>query len=149
MWISTKGDYAARAVQELAMHYNKGPMQIEEIATRRKIPVRYLEQLLLILKRAGHVESKRGVRGGYSLAKPPSQITFGEIIRLMEGPVAPIFCVDPGNREKCPVELTCGFQGIWTEVRDAVSAILDTVTFEDICERVRLRSVPRTPSYSI
>jgi len=86
MKITTKGDYATRALQELAMHYNKGPLRIEEIAQRQDIPVRYLEQLLLILKRAGYLESKRGVRGGYALARAPHQITLGEIIRLMEGP---------------------------------------------------------------
>src|SRR3989337_1992087 len=103
MRISTKGDYAARALQELSMHYDRGPLQIDAIAERQEIPVRYLEQLLLILKRAGYLESKRGVKGGYYLAKHPHQITLGEIIRLMYGTPAPLFCVDPSTREKCPV----------------------------------------------
>jgi len=149
MRISTKGDYATRALQELSMHYNKGLLQIEEIAGRQDIPVRYLEQLLLILKRAGYLESKRGVNGGYYLVKPPHQITLGEIIRLMEGPPAPIYCVDPSSREKCPVEKTCGFQSVWGEVRDAIAQILDTVTFEEICRRARLKSAPKSMSYHI
>ncbi|MFQ5656559.1 MAG: RrF2 family transcriptional regulator [Candidatus Methylomirabilales bacterium] len=149
MKVSTKGDYAARAVQELSMHYNRGVLQIEEIAQRQDIPVRYLEQLLLILKRAGYLESKRGVKGGYSLAKPPNQITLGEIIRLMEGPPAPIYCVDPSSRNKCPVEKTCGFQGVWGEVRDAVAEILDNITFEEICRRAQIRMTTRSASYHI
>lgn len=131
------------------MHYNKGPLRIEQIAERQDIPARYLEQLLLILKRAGYLESRRGVKGGYVLAKPPQQITLGEIIRLMEGPPAPIFCVDPSSHEKCSVEKMCGFQGIWVEVRDTIAHILDNVTFEEICRRARLKIEPRSMSYHI
>jgi len=149
MKISTKGDYAARALQELSMHYDRGPLQIDAIAKRQEIPVRYLEQLLLILKRAGYLESKRGVKGGYSLAKPPHQITLGEVLRLMEGTPAPIFCVDPSSREKCPAEKRCGFQGVLVEVRDAVAHILDSITFEEICRRARLKIAPKSTSYHI
>lgn len=149
MKISTKGDYATRAMQELALHYNKGPLRIEEIAQRQDIPVRYLEQLLLILKRGGYLESKRGVRGGYTLARAPHQITLGEIIRLMEGPPAPIYCVDPSSHEKCSVQKSCGFQSVWAEVRDTITEILDTVTFEEICRRAQLRISPRSVSYQI
>ncbi|MEE9522564.1 MAG: Rrf2 family transcriptional regulator [candidate division NC10 bacterium] len=149
MKITTKGDYATRALQELAMHYNKGPLRIEEIAQRQDIPVRYLEQLLLILKRAGYLESKRGVRGGYALARAPHQITLGEIIRLMEGPPAPIYCVDPSSHEKCSVEKSCGFQSVWIEVRDTVSQILDNITFDEICRRSLLKISPKSVSYHI
>ncbi|MCI0484809.1 MAG: Rrf2 family transcriptional regulator [candidate division NC10 bacterium] len=149
MRISTKGDYAARALQELSLHYDRGPLQIDAIAERQAIPVRYLEQLLLILKRAGYLESKRGVKGGYSLAKPPHQITLGEIMRLMEGTPAPIFCVDPSSREKCPAEKRCGFQSVLVEVRDAVANILDSITFEEISRRARLRIAPKSVSYHI
>src|ERR1700693_5162356 len=99
MRISTKGDYATRAMQHLALHYNEGPIQIEEIARRQHLPVRYLEQILLSLKRAGFLESKRGVSGGYYLAKHPREITLGAIIRATEGPIIPIFCVGSGKRE--------------------------------------------------
>lgn len=149
MKISTKGDYATRALQELSMHYNKGPLRIEEIAQRQDIPVRYLEQLLLILKRAGYLESRRGVKGGYALARAPHEITLGEIIRLMEGSPAPIYCVDPSSHEKCPVEKMCGFQSVWIEIRDTISQVLDNITFEEICRRARLRISPRSVSYHI
>lgn len=149
MKISTKGDYATRALQELAMHYNKGVLRIEEIAQRQDIPVRYLEQLLLILKRAGYLESRRGVRGGYTLARAPNQITLGEIIRLMEGAPAPIFCVDPSSPERCPVEKSCGFQSVWVEIRDTIAKILDSITFEEICRRAQLKISPKSASYQI
>ncbi len=131
------------------MHYNKGPLRIEDIANRQDIPVRYLEQLLLILKRAGYLESKRGVRGGYALARAPHLITLGEIIRLMEGPPAPIFCVDPSSRDKCSVQRVCGFQSVWSDIRDTVAQILDAITFEEICRRARLKISPRSVSYHI
>ncbi|MBI3081155.1 MAG: RrF2 family transcriptional regulator [candidate division NC10 bacterium] len=150
MRVSAKGDYATRAMQELAMNYNRGPLPIEVIAERRHIPVRYLEQLLLILKRAGFLESKRGVKGGYYLAKPPSQITVGEIIRLMDGSPSPIFCVDPTtNHEKCPVETICGFQSVWDEVHQVVANIIDKTTLEDICHRAMLKIEPGAASYRI
>lgn len=149
MRISAKGDYATRAMQELAMHYNRGPLSIEAIAGRQQIPPRYLEQLLLILKRAGLLESKRGVKGGYYLAKPPNQITVGQIIRLMDGPPAPIFCVDPASHDKCPVEAICGFQSVWDEVHQAVAGIIDKTTLEDICHRAMLKLEPGAATYRI
>lgn len=140
MWISTKGDYATRALQELALRYNQGPIQIEEIAQAQALPVRYLEQILLALKKAGYLESKRGAGGGYSLAKHPREITIGEIVRLMDGPIAPIFCVSEWERrEFCSQEPHCSLRDIWFEVREAISKIVDNLTFEDLCERVRAK----------
>ena len=149
MRVSAKGDYATRAMQELAMNYNRGPLFIEAIAQRQQIPVRYLEQLLLILKRAGFLESKRGVKGGYYLAKPPSQITLGQIVRLMDGSPAPIFCVDPASHDKCPVEQICGFQSVWDEVHQAISNIIDKTTLEDLCHRAMVKIAPKAASYRI
>ena len=99
MRISTKGDYATRALQDLALHYDQGPIPIEKVASRQGLPVRYLEQLLLTLKRAGLLLSKRGVNGGYSLARPPSQITLGEVLRAVEGPIEAIYCVGDPPRD--------------------------------------------------
>src|SRR5574341_105476 len=107
MKISTKGDYATRALQDLALHYGEGPIPIEAIAKRQALPARYLEQLLLALKRAGFLTSKRGVNGGYYLAKPPREITLGQIIRAVDGPIAPIFCVSETPREHCSQESFC------------------------------------------
>jgi len=143
MKISTKGDYATRALQDLALHYDEGPIPVETVAERQGLPVRYLEQLLLTLKRAGFLMSKRGVNGGYYLAKPPREITLGQIIRAVDGPTVPIFCVGDGARERCQQETACVLREVWGEVRDAVAAIVDHVTLEDICQRVRARSEAR------
>ncbi len=143
MKISTKGDYATRALQDLAMHYDKGHISIETIAQRQALPARYLEQLLLALKRAGFLASKRGVNGGYYLAKPPREITLGQIIRAVDGPIAPIFCVTEAPREQCSQETLCALRDVWAEVRDAVSAIVDHTTLADICERIRAKTKER------
>lgn len=143
MKISTKGDYATRALQDLALRYDEGPVPIEAIAERQALPARYLEQLLLTLKRAGFLASKRGVNGGYYLAKPPREITLGQIIRAVDGPIAPIFCVTEPPREQCTQESFCALREVWGEVRDAVSAIVDHTTLADICERIRQRSRER------
>ena len=143
MRISTKGDYATRALQDLALHYDKGPVPIEAIARRQALPVRYLEQLLLNLKRAGFLGSKRGVNGGYYLAKAPREITLGQILRVVDGPIVPIFCVDDPPREHCDQEQGCVLRDVWSNVREAVSAIVDHTTLEDICERIRSKAKER------
>ena len=143
MRISTKGDYATRALQDLALHYDEGPVPIEVIAKRQALPARYLEQLLLALKRAGFLVSKRGVNGGYYLAKPPREITLGQILRAVDGPVVPIFCVAESRQERCAQETTCALRDVWFEVRDAVSTIVDHTTLADICERIRAKTNER------
>lgn len=140
MKISTKGDYAARALQDLAMHYDQGPIPIERIASRQGLPLRYLEQLLLNLKRAGLLLSKRGVNGGYSLAKPPEQITLGDVLRTVDAPIEPIYCVGDPPRLACAQETDCVLRGVWAEVGQAVSAIVDHTTLQDLCDRVRART---------
>ena len=140
MKISTKGDYATRALQDLALHYDQGPIPIEKVASRQGLPVRYLEQLLLTLKRAGFLLSKRGVNGGYSLAKPPAQITLGEILRTVDGPIEPIYCVGDLPRQECAHETECVLRGVWADVSQAVSAIVDHTTLQDLCDRMRVAS---------
>ena len=142
MKISTKGDYATRALQDLAMHYDQGPIPIERVASRQGLPLRYLEQLLLTLKRAGFLVSKRGVNGGYALAKPPAQITLGEILRTVDGPIEPIYCVGDPPRPECAQETDCVLRGVWGEVGRAVSAIVDRTTLQDLCDRVRTTVAP-------
>ena len=140
MRISTKGDYATRALQDLALHYDQGPIAIEKIASRQGLPVRYLEQLLLTLKRAGFLLSKRGVNGGYSLAKPPARITLGDILRTVDGPIEAIYCLDQPPREECARETDCVLRDVWSEVGRAVSAIVDHTTLQDICDRMRQKT---------
>ena len=149
MKISSKGDYATRAMQDLALNYGKGPIQIEDIAQRQHLPVRYLEQILLSLKRAGFLESKRGVSGGYYLAKHPREITMGAIISAMEGPIIPIFCVGSGKRESCVEEPHCCLRDIWADVRDAVAKILDHTTLEDLCQQISVKRERQGLMYQI
>ena len=149
MRVSAKGDYATRAMQDLALHYEKGPIQIEDIARRQHLPARYLEQILLSLKRAGFLESKRGMSGGYYLAKPPREITIGAIIRAVEGPIIPIFCVGSGKREICIEEPHCCLRDIWADVRDAVAKIVDQTTLEDLCRRIRMKQERQGITYQI
>jgi len=143
MRISTKGDYATRALQDLALHYDQGPIAIEKIAGRQGLPVRYLEQLLLTLKRAGFLLSKRGVNGGYSLAKPPGQITLGEILRTVDGPIEAIYCVD--QPQECARGSDCVLRDVWSEVGRAVSAIVDHTTLQDLCDRMRQKASEPAP----
>ena len=137
MKLSTKGEYAARAVLELSLNYGQRPVKIREIAERQDIPQKYLETILLTLQRAGVVRSKRGARGGYYLARPPEAINVGEVIRAMDGPLAPIGCVSVTAHEFCPREETCGLRLVWREARDAVADILDNTNFADVCRKDR------------
>lgn len=132
MRLSTKGEYASRAMLELSLHYPHRALHIREISEAQDIPLRFLEQILLLLKRTGYLRSKKGPKGGYFLAKPPSQITVAEIIRVMDGPLAPIDCVSVTAHEPCPREGRCGLKILWKEVRDAVASILERTTFEDL-----------------
>lgn len=135
MRLSTKGEYASRAMLELSLHYEKNPLHIREISAAQGIPSRYLEQILLLLKRTGYLKSKKGPNGGYTLAKPPSEISVAEVIRVMDGPLAPIDCVSVTAREVCPRESSCSLKWLWKEVRDSVAHILETTTFADLVEK--------------
>ena len=132
MKLSTKGEYASRAMLELSLKYDKGPQHIYKISRSQDIPQRFLEQILLLLKRAGYLKSKKGPNGGYFLAKPPAEINVAEIVRVMDGPLAPIDCVSVMAHEPCPLEATCGLRWLWKEVRDAVAEIMERTTFADL-----------------
>jgi len=135
MRLSTKGEYASRAMLELARRYREGPVHSREISKAQEIPQRFLEQILLLLKRAGYLKSRKGQKGGYALAKPPGKITVAEVIRVMDGPLAPIDCVSVMAHETCPMERTCGLRWLWKDVRDAVATILEKTTFADLVSR--------------
>ena len=137
MKISNKGEYALKALIELAIDYDKGitVTLINDVAKRKKIPQKYLEQILLNLRNAGILVSKRGVGGGYSLSRAPENISLGEIIRSVEGTLAPVDCVSIGDHFNCPDESSCGIYSIMLEVRDAVSGILDNTSLKDVAKR--------------
>ena len=136
MKISYKGDYALKAVLELAPLFESGTvLPLAEIATRNDIPLQFLEQIMLILKGAGYVDSKRGISGGFFLKKHPQEITMGEIVRLIDGDIEPIACVKT-TIEPCCVEIeTCVFREIWVKVTKSITDIVDVVTFADMMQR--------------
>lgn len=138
MRLSTKGEYASRAMLELAARYGQGPVPIRIISLSQAIPQQFLEQILLLLKRAGYLKSKKGPAGGYYLSRPPAEINVAEVIRVMDGPLAPINCVSVIEHEPCPLEDSCGLKWLWKEVRDMVAERLEKTTFEDVLKRQQL-----------
>ncbi len=136
MKITKKGEYAMRAMVDLAMNYSK-KRQIQEIVREEVIPERFLEQILLTLKNAGFVESKRGVGGGYFLSRSPKEISLGEVIRAIEGPLAPLSCLDNGAQVSCPKEVVCGIRSVVHDVATAMTEILDNVSLAEVCDRTR------------
>jgi Rrf2 family protein len=137
MKISKKGEYALKALIELAINYDKGigVTLIHDIANHENIPPKYLEHILLNLKNGGILVSKRGVGGGYTLSKPPSEISLGEILRMVEGPLAPLNCVSKSAHVNCLQETYCGLYSIMLEVRDAIANIVDNISLKDVANR--------------
>ncbi len=128
-----------KAALVLAKEYGQGPILISEIARREKIPQKFLELILLELRNRGVLQSKKGKGGGYFLLRPPKDITLGEVLRDIEGPLAPIACVSKTAYAKCldcRDERTCGIRIMMKEVRDAMAKILDATTLADVLKRV-------------
>lgn len=133
MKVSTRGEYGVRAMVALAHHYGGGPLSIAEIARQSNVPAAYLEQLIAPLRRAELVTSRRGARGGYVLARDPSEIRVGDVYRVMEGPVAPIECVSEDVTDQtCPLIGGCETRPIWLKVRDSIVEALDSTTLADL-----------------
>ena len=133
MKISKKGEYAMRAMMELALCKEDGRIRIEDISKRQRIPEKFLEQILLQLRNAGLLESKRGVGGGYKLAKSPEEITLAHLLRIVDGPLAPVGCVSEWAYITCPEEEDCGIKRVMSEVRTAILEILERTTIADAC----------------
>jgi len=141
MRLSKRGEYGLRAMIILAdvqKNSLSGMIQIKEISAREEIPAKFLEQILLALKNAGLVHSKMGIGGGYYLARAPKEITLGQIVRTLDGPLAPIKCVSQTAYEPCgcPDEETCGLRMVMGDVRNAISNILDNTTLAAVMKRV-------------
>jgi len=141
MRLSKRGEYGLRAMISLAEAQKNSPtgmVQIKEISAREQIPSKFLEQILLALKNAGLVHSKMGVGGGYYLARAPKEITLGQIVRTLDGPLAPIKCVSQMAYEPCgcPDEETCGLRMVMGDVRNAIANILDKTTLATVMNRV-------------
>ena len=148
MKLSLKGEYALRALLVLGLNYDQPVVPIQAISKQQNIPKRFLEQILNDLKSAGLVRSKRGVTGGYRLARPPQEISLASVIRHIEGALAPVSCVSERFYEKCscPDESRCAIRSVMKEVREAVVKIVEKVTVAELCERWRkLQLEPASP----
>lgn len=148
MKLSLRGEYALRALLVLALNYDESVVRIQTISEQQKIPKRFLEQILNDLKSAGIVESRRGVAGGYRLARRPEEIPLAVAVRHIEGALAPVSCVSERFYEKCscPDESRCAIRSVMKEVREAVVKIMERVTVADLCARSReLQQVPLSP----
>lgn len=136
MKLSKKSEYGLRALLELTVAHGKSSVQRQAIAARQHIPIEFLEQILLALKRAGLLSSRRGINGGYRLIKPPKDITIGQVIRILDGPLAPIGCVSKTAYQKCgdcpyADQARCPVQQVMGTVRDAIAGILDNYSLAD------------------
>jgi len=138
MRISAKGEYAIKALLDLALQRDRGLIPIQEIATRQAIPQRYLEQVLLSLKRAGLLTSKRGSTGGYHLTRDPEEITVGAVLRAVEG-----------TRATFQANASADLADLWLEITEAVSKVVDRVTFGELVTRARERRSRARPMYHI
>ena len=137
--LSTRGRYGVKAMFELAMNHGRGPIPLKEIADRQGLSEHYLEQLVAPLRKAGLVKSVRGAHGGYMLNKDPASISVGDIIRVLEGPIAPTDCVaeDRDAVEHCGRAAGCMARSVWAKVRDSIAEVVDSITLADLCEEAR------------
>ncbi len=147
MRISTKIRYGSRAILVLALHYGEGPIELKEIAKEENISLKYLEQVINPLRTGGLVKSIRGSKGGYSLAKPPSEICLYDVVEVLEGPVHLIECLR--DSKACQKVSSCVTREIWKEVSEAISKIFYSVTLEDMVNRKREKEERTPPMYQI
>jgi Rrf2 family cysteine metabolism transcriptional repressor len=139
--LSSRGRYSVRAMMELALHFGHGLLQVKDISASQQISERYLEQLFVRLRRAGLVKSTRGAGGGFMLARPPAEIRLSEVIRAVEGSVAPARCID--EPELCPHIGECVTRLVWGEMARAISQVLEARTLQDLVEQHREKEVGR------
>jgi Rrf2 family protein len=148
--VSQKCQYALRALFELAKRDGQGPVKIAEIAKAQAIPPRFLEVILGQLKRGGFVESQRGSEGGYFLIRVPHELTVGELIRFVQGPVGPVGCVtETAKDNSCPLYGDCAFLPMWEKVKNAILDVYDNTTFQDLVDQEKRRVGEYVPAYSI
>jgi len=139
MKLTTKGRYATRAMLDLALHRDEGAILVRDIARRQEVSEKYLKQLFAPLKAAGLVRTIRGARGGFTLAKPPSEIKLIEIVQVMEGSMAPSECVD--DAQICSRSDSCVTRQVWTEIKEATDKVLESTNLQDLVVRSRLSPV--------
>ena len=136
MKFTLRTEYGLRALIELASRHGSGPVPARAIARAQDIPLRFLEHQLAALHKAGIVESQRGANGGASLARDPSEIRIADVIAALEGPLAPMYCLEPHD-ERCVKSHQCGLQELWMRVEEAVRGVFEQTTLADIATRHR------------
>lgn len=134
MKLSTKGRYGLKAMFELALHYGEGPIALKNIAESQDISEHYLEQLIAVLRKNGLATSVRGAQGGYLLNDKPKNITVGDVIRALEGDVAPSECVLDENTGKCLKEDYCVTKNVWIKIRNSINEVIDSITLQDMVD---------------
>ncbi len=147
MKISTRIRYGTRALLQLASRYGEGPIELKDIAKNEDISLKYLEQLIVPLRTSGLVKSVRGSKGGYALAKSPSQIRLRDLVEALEGPVNLVDCLR--NPEECQRAPFCVSREVWGQVSQAIAGIFDSITLEDMVKRKREKEGLNPPMYQI
>lgn len=142
MRFSAKGEYGVMAILELALNSGQGPVQVRNIAKKQGIPVRFLEQVMSALKKAGLVESIRGAQGGYILARSSSEISLAQVLEAIDGPIRPMDCVSNGQTSLCRQAKDCIVKDVWEEVKVSIAGVLNSITLNDMCERKRKKGIP-------
>ncbi|MBI2850218.1 MAG: Rrf2 family transcriptional regulator [Chloroflexi bacterium] len=147
MKLSTRGQYGARLLLDLALHKAEGPVLLKDIARRQEIPLAYLKHLVAPLVGAGILRSARGAKGGLLLAKPPEQVKLREVIQLLEGPINPVECVnDPAV---CGRSSSCATRDVWVDLQKAMEGVLEATTVANLVERHREKEQPVGAMYNI
>jgi len=149
MPISQKTQYAVRAVFELAKRQGRGAIKISEIAEAQAIPQRFLENILNHLKGGGFVESVRGKEGGYLLVRPAKELTVGQVLRFVEGPLSPVECMVDGKKVPCSMYGHCAFRSLWKRAEKALEEVYDGTTFEELVKEEANDCRERGADYSI
>ncbi len=134
MKLSTKGRYGLKAMLDLALYSRQGHIALKNIAERQDISEHYLEQLIATLRKAGLVKSIRGAQGGYTLGASPKDITVGDILRALEGSLAPVDCVLEEDPVLCDKGKCCVIRGVWEKVRDSINDVVDNITLENLVD---------------
>jgi Rrf2 family protein len=147
MKISTKIRYATRAMLQIASHYGEGPIDLREISKKEDISLKYLEQVIIPLRTAGLVKSIRGSKGGYTLTKPPSEISLNDLMEVLNGPIDLVECLkDPKGCSRSP---SCVTRDIWKETSEAIHKVFRSITFEEMVNRKKEREGKTSPMYQI
>ncbi len=149
MKISYKTDYIMKVLLDLSLNFGQDPVRIENISVRQDIPKKFLEQILVELKKAGFVESKKGPNGGYILAKRPEDITLAQVMKFVDGSIYPISCADKNQKQSCGDYTRCVFVPIWKGLGDLTAQYLDGINFQKLAEDARKKINKEVLNYVI